>query len=396
MIEPAAADSAMPRAFLHVGGLTLARQQLALALALGCERIACIARGLGPEILTLQHAAEKAGAQFHVVTGPRALLGLVTANDELFALAEGLLAPPAEVMRLLERGPAVLVQPVESGLAAGFERIDIDDASAGAFLVPGRLIDRLADLPSDCDAISSLQRIALQAGIQRRAIGARDGEAPSRWSLVRSEAEAHAIEGGWVREHSSGREGNSPGNWLARKIARRFGPALLHAGNGGRPLAWAAAILGLLGLGAGWFGLVELGLALCGIGWILRQSAEELSQIEREALLTPPPRLAESAIYGFLLDGVLIALIAWTPRALELAFPAEAYFAPAMLFAMLRLVPPATGAGWAVWLEDRALTVTVLAAVFVAGYAALAVPLAAISLAIVGIVWRRPTRLTPA
>ena len=110
MMEPSAADSAIPRAFLHVGGLTLARQQLGLALALGCERIACVARGLTPEMLALQHAAEKAGAQFHVITGPRALSGLVTATDEVLALAEGyaLVSCTGLLMLPLHRIPARL------------------------------------------------------------------------------------------------------------------------------------------------------------------------------------------------------------------------------------------------------------------------------------------------
>ncbi|HVR89599.1 MAG TPA: hypothetical protein VHG29_00710 [Novosphingobium sp.] len=392
MMEPAAADSTNPRAFLHVGGLTLARQQLGLVLALGCERIACIARGLTPDMLALQHAAEKTGAQFHVITGPHALSGLVTATDEVIALAEGLLVEPGEAMRLLDLGAAVLVQPIEPGLAAGFERIDLNHASAGALRVPGRLVERLTELPADCDAISALQRIALQAGVPQRPIGISPGGGPTRWLLVRNEGEAHGIEAGWIAERMGAPTAMTPGRWLARLAARRFGPTLLHSGSGGRPLAWAAAAMGLLGLGSAWFGQTYVGLACCGIGWILRQTAEQLGLVEQQALLLPPPRLPDSAIYGWMLDLVLVILLGWAARAPELAFPAEQFFAPAMLVALLRLVPRATGGRWTAWLEDRAVVVMAIALAFASGFAAQAIPLAAVTLALAGILVSRRQR----
>ncbi len=392
MMEPVAEGSANPRAFLHVGGLTLARQQLGLVLALGCERVACVARDLTPEMLALQHVAEKAGAQFHVITGPRALSGLVTATDEVIALSEGLLVEPREAMRLLDTGPAVLVQPIESGLAAGFERIDLNHASAGALRVPGRLIERLTELPSDCDAVSALQRIALQAGIPQRPIGTGLGGGPGRWLLVRSEAEAHGIEAGWIAERMDMRRAISPGRWIARFAARRFGPALLHSGSGGRPLAWAAAAMALLGLGSAWFGLTYVALAFCGLGWLLRQSADQLGLVEQLALLLPPSRLPDAAIYGWALDLILVAVLGWAAKAPELAFPGEHFFAPAMLVALLRLVPRTTGGRWTAWLEDRAVVVVLLALAFASGFAAQAIPFAALTLALAGILVPRSQR----
>ena len=201
MLEPAAESGAGPRAFLRIGGLTVARQQLALALALQCERIVCIAPALSNPIVELQHLAEAGGCQFHVIPGARPLVGLVTATDELIVLADGLFASTAEACDLLSDGQSVLVQPVEQGIAAGFERIDLNHAAAGAMRLPGRLVERLGDLPSDCDAVSSLQRIALQAGVRQRAIPVQ-GQDGLFWSLVRSDAEAHAIEPQWVRQRT--------------------------------------------------------------------------------------------------------------------------------------------------------------------------------------------------
>ena len=201
MLEPAGIAGEAPRAFLRIGGLTVARQQLALALELRCDRVICIAPRLTAELVELQHLAEAAKCQFHVVANARALVGLVTTVDEVFVLGDGLFVSIPEAAALLEEGQAVLVQPIEQGLAAGFERIDLNHAGAAAMRLPGRLIERLAELPTDCDATSSLQRIALQAGVRQRPIPA-PGKDGLFWTMVRSEDEAHALEPLWVRQRT--------------------------------------------------------------------------------------------------------------------------------------------------------------------------------------------------
>ena len=132
-----------PRARLRIGGATLARHQLGMALALGCERVICVAPVLDAHLVSLQHVAEARAARFHVVTGARGLISLVSAADEVIALADGLLAWPDMAIPLLDAGVGVLVQPIEAGLAAGFERIDLNHASAGAMRVPGLLVERV-------------------------------------------------------------------------------------------------------------------------------------------------------------------------------------------------------------------------------------------------------------
>jgi hypothetical protein len=370
---------------LHVGGSSLARRQLGIVLALGCERIACLARGPDPDVMALQHAAERAGAQFHLIAEPRGLLGLVTARDELIVLAEGLLAVPDELLRLLGQGPAVVVQPAETGLAGGFERIDLNTASGGALRIPGALVERLGDLPVDFDALSTLQRIALQAGVPQRAIAAPMTEAGPRWQLVASEDEAHAVEVAWIAEQIGTVRGATPGRWLARGVARRFGPALLHARGGIRTATAAAWALALMGVGSGWFGLTAIGLGLCGLGWIVERTAGCLAEVERQTLLEAAPKLSRSELYDWIFDLSVIALLGWQASALQLEFPGERYFAPAVLIAMLRLVPRATGGRWTKWLEDRSLVAAGLAIAVVTGIAPLAVPALALVLALAGI-----------
>jgi hypothetical protein len=364
--------------------VTVARHQLSLVLALGCERVVCIASGLSPELIELQHVAEAAKAQFHVIPGARPLAGLVTATDEVFVLSDGLFASAPEAAALLEQGQAVLVQPIEPGLAAGFERIDLNLAGTGAMRLPGRLVERIADLPADCDAASSLQRIALQAGLRQSPIPAL-GQDGLFWTLVRSEDEAHGLEPQWIRQRTSDGAPLGPSRWLAHLAVRGLGPALLHAGSGAASIAIASAVVAILALGAGWLALAPLGLALCAIGWVLRESAALLARIEGGTL---PARgaLSSRTAYGWLLDGIIVALAGWG-TAIEPWQPVYHRFFPAvMLVALLRIVPRSLGPRAASWLEDRAVLALGLAAAIAAGLGSEAIHLAALAAALAGIV----------
>ncbi|MFN5778513.1 MAG: hypothetical protein ACK44O_03435, partial [Novosphingobium sp.] len=55
-----------PRGALRVGGVSVAQEQLVLVLALGCERIFCLASRMSPDIAALQHEAERAGVRFQL------------------------------------------------------------------------------------------------------------------------------------------------------------------------------------------------------------------------------------------------------------------------------------------------------------------------------------------
>lgn len=360
MMEPAGAGQPAPRAFLHVGGATLARHQLGLALALDCQRVICVAREIAPELIELQHEAERAGARLHVIPGPRALAGLVTANDELIVFTEGLLAAPQEAIALLASGHSVLVQPVEGGLAAGFERIDINHATAGALRVPGRLAEGLAELPPDVDIASSLTRIALQSGIAMQTVpaAAREG---GRWQLVRDEAEAHAIEGAWIRLHMGEHPLPTPGILLSRLGVLAFGPSLLHAGSGWKLVAAGAAALMLLALGAGWLGYTATALVLCAVAWTIRRSAGLLERIEDDSLNLRRSSISSEQVLGWLLDAALIAILVWATPSLPAESLLSRVFAPFILVCLVRLLPRVALRGWIAWLEDRALLALLLA-----------------------------------
>ena len=362
------------RGLLPIGGRSILRHQLGLAMALGCARIVVLAETLTGDLVALQHAAEAGGARFHVIASARALAPLVSPEDELLVLGEGLLAMPEDALRLLGNGPVILTLPVETGLAAGFERIDINSANAGAMLLPGKLVAGLGDLPGDWSPGSSLLRLAVQARLIQRELPAILLD-QGRWRLIRDEAEAHRAEPGWVRLHTAGAHLRSPGLWIAASIVRWLGPALLHAGTRPYVIVLAAAITALLGVGAGWFGWPGIGFALLALGWLVQQVAGLLARVERDSLLAPsvlaPSVLAWSgrapldiaAEWG--LDAMLITVCAWRSE-----FPAvtgvpwgTAWFAPIVLFLLLRLLwRLQPGQNWTWWLTDRFVAGMLLAA----------------------------------
>ena len=113
-------------------GLAAARLTAALAAAL----TATLSSATG-------HLSQLAELTHHLAQLAHTLLaGLVSAADELIALEDGLLVPSEQAVTLLERGHGVLAQPIEQGLEAGFERLDLNHASAGAIRIPGRLVEQ--------------------------------------------------------------------------------------------------------------------------------------------------------------------------------------------------------------------------------------------------------------
>lgn len=389
MTEPAGAGQPFPRAFLRVAGATLARHQLGLALALDCQRVICLARGMSSEVIALQHAAEDAGLQFAVVTGAPQLAGVVTAADELVVVSEGLFAEPAQAVPLLEgRRPVVLVQPVEGALAAGYERIDLNRASAGLMRIPGQLAERLHELPADCDIASALMRIALQAGAEMRDLPAA-ARAGTEWRMIRSEAEAFALETEWLKTRFADGP-TSPGRTLARQGVISFGASLLHAGNASDALSLGAlALLGIAG-GLGWFGVVWGGFASAGGAWVLIEAGRLLRSAERRALGQLPPPIPRARLLGWLVDAVFALLIlADSPP-----FPGETAVTwlctPAILMLLLALLPRMVRGNAGRWIGDRLVLGATLAVASTAGAMLPVVHLLSVALIVAGLLL--PTR----
>ena len=110
---------------------------------------------------------------------------------------------------------------------------------------------------------------------------------------------------------------------------------------------------------------------LCGLAWLLRRVAGLLLRIERELLGLPPERWSREAIFGWLLDAVIVATLAWSPQNPVWAGLFERLFGPVMLLCVLRLLPRIFAGRWISWTADRAVLAALLA---VASTAALLIP----------------------
>lgn len=366
MTEPL--DAALPqrRGFIRVGGRPIVQHQLDLALSIGCERVIAIARSLDADVLALQHLAEGSGKQFHVVHSPAQLSGLVTATDELVVISEGLLVDPERAGPLLDSGMGVFVQPVESGLAAGFERLDINHAAAGLLRIPGRLVETLVQLPQDCDIPSALTRIALQAGVPKREVPA-EARGGTRWQMIASDAEAHAIERDWIADQMGNARRISPGRWLARSGVLAFGTSLLHAGHASTVLAAAMLAAMTIAFGLGWLELPATALLVCAVAWIVLRAALLLRRIELPRTIGEGQGVRHFSALEWLLDAEIVLLILWSCKALAGEALALRLFAPVVFMLTVRHVAQLRERVGSAWMGDRALLCLALALVTVLG-----------------------------
>lgn len=361
-LEPAE-DVATPRGLLRVGGRAIVQHQLGAAIAWGCERVLCLADGHLGELLALEQLALGRGLSFQLVGNGHDVARHVGPQDEVLVFADGLLVAPWDLAGLAEKGPGVLAQPVEQGLAAGFERIDVEHATAGVLRIPGVLLSRLVDLPSDWNPLSALLRIAVQAELPQRQLP-EDLLSQGRWTLVRSEPEAQALEPRWLQLYTAGAAAHGPGAWLAALIVQRLGPALMHAGTRPRVVTLAAALLALAGSALALVSFFGLAFILLGLAWLTLESAQLLARID---LATVPRAQAApwaGPAFGWLLDGLFVGACV-----LRLAeggeFPLRwvpAGFVALTLFGLLRLVPRIFAERrWAPWFGDRFVLALLLA-----------------------------------
>ncbi|MBH0113476.1 hypothetical protein I5E68_11005 [Novosphingobium sp. YJ-S2-02] len=361
MMEPAVSGQPSPRAFLRVAGASIARHQLGIALALDCQRIVCLARDMSPDMIAFQHACEQAGRQFNLVTAASQLSGLITANDEIFLFSDGLFADQEGAARLLDsaRGQ-VLVQPIEGAQAAGFERIDINRASAGLARLPGELVERLRELPADYDTVSALVRIALQSGLLMTEVPSHL-RSPSSWRLVHNEHEALEIEGEWLRTNTQSNGTGLVGQAIGRWAALTFGASLLHAGNASNVLSISILVDCIAAFLLGWLGLAWAGFLCAGAGAVMVDMHRRLRAAERRSLGESKPAVARADVLGWLLDAVLAGLCLWATPRLQHEDLLSWIFAPAMLFLLLNLLVRQIDVRHASWLEDRVLLSVLLA-----------------------------------
>jgi hypothetical protein len=353
---------APPRAALPFGGRTIALRQLDFALAWGAERIVCLAAGLEPAVIALQHGAEGEGARFNLVNGARSLLGLVAGDDDVLVLADGLLPLSHRALEVLEQGRTVLLLEAEAGVAAGFERVDLNHAWAGALAVPGALVERLGTLPPDVEPVSALLRVALQARIPERLLPQAVLGSGS-WSLVSAADQLARREATWLGGELANVSPVAPGSWLVRKLVGRTGAELLRKGT--KPAAFAAggAVFALGGVAAASQAWPAAGLLLAGVAWLLAEASGGLRSIARAGIHRKAGPEWPWQLLSWVIDAAFVAILALTAEgALQ-----ERLFAPFMLLGLLRIAPRLVKGKIAAALGDRAVLAALLAIAAAAG-----------------------------
>ena len=362
-LEPSTDAAASPRGLLRLGGRSVVQHQLSAALALGAERVICLAEGLPGEIVALQHAAERGGAAFQTAPDGLALARLVRPDDELLVFADGLIAPAEAIATVLGGRTGVVVQPVESGVAAGYERIDLNHAGAGLVRMPGRLVAGLAELPGDWNPVSALLRIAVQASLRQTVLPQALADSGA-WTLIRSELEAHRLEPQWLRRLTDRADAAGPGQWLAARLVERLGPALLHAGTRPFALSLGAGALALIALLAAWFGIYPVGFAGLGLAWLTRRAAAVLARVHGGGTRRARRWLDATAAFDLGLDAALATAMTWCFTELRTEPSAEIHgaFVALTLLGLLRLAAAVFARRrWKSWFEDRLMLAVALA-----------------------------------
>jgi hypothetical protein len=350
-------DPATPLGALSLAGRSIAERQLDIVLALGCERVVCLADALDRQLLALQHRVEAAGGRFNLVSGARQLVGLVNANDELVAIADGLLPAASDTTKALGGGSGVLVLPVEAGIAAGFERVDLNHAWAGLLAMPGRLVERLAELPPDCDTIASLLRIALQGRVPERVLPEAVLD-EGRWTLVRTRRQLTELEPGWFRRHAAAPNWLAPGQALARLGVQLFGGRLLKRGIRPGLLAGAGLLFAACGIASAWLGHAVLAVVLAGAGWLLAEAGSALATLASARADGEGRHARLASLTGVLLDFALLAVLV-----LSLGGELSArLFAPVVMVGLLRAGRQVIPEQWAGLLGDRMVLAALLGA----------------------------------
>lgn len=342
--ELASDAGSTPRGFLRVGGQSILSRQVSFALNSGCERIICLVDDLSPEIVDIQHRAERAGAVFHAVRSTINLSGMVSIADDLLVISDGLAFDTDIAAAHIGPHRSVLTIAADPAVNTGFERLDRDRAWAGIMVIAGALVEQLAEMPSDIDPQSSLLRLALQNGTGCVAVPDK-AVTDSHWVLASSAQLAQNFETKWLQDRTEVAPFIAPTYRLADQAAiavtkkhpnLRLAAVLSHGG-----MLVLLSIAGLLG----YFGYASIGFGVAALAAFSRRFAGTLSVVLRDTATTTQNVAYEASLLA--LDAVLVGLcIVITPAHDQI----EMGFAAVMVIGLLRVTELTLGNSfWRSW-----------------------------------------------
>lgn len=358
-------------------GKSVARRQLEFALAAGCDAAIVLGDGGGAEAIRLRHQAEAGGMKFRTMGNTHNLLGAVGTGDELLIIAPRLIPANGDALRLVGESRAILSVPADPGIALGFERIDSARAWAGVALLPGRLVEGLAQLPRDCDAAAALLRIALQAHLPAHALpppALTDGS----WIMARA-ADRPAIEALLLDRGLPRPPRTRLSAWLATSLMRRIAPMLLGRRFSGLALTGGTIALALGAAVCGLYGLAAPSLLLVALCAFMAELAIAFERVSAPALAATAG--AERGTWlRWLADAALLACATLAIHGAADGAWHRAIFPPLVLLGALHATMLERRGDIAALLGDRALLALILAAAALAGVAEQAVMAAALAI----------------
>lgn len=283
------------RARLVLGGRSVLDWQVALAQALGCERIVCLCHGPTPELLALQRDIAKAGIDFHLLRGFVQVPALVHAEDDLVVVLDGLVPDLGLVRRIAAPGAAIRRfvaalspdHPLASRHPGDFERIDATRSWAGLLVMRGAQAQQLADFPPDGDAISLLLRLALQARTECVNVDP-DRDHPEHWLLAHASQSLAGLERALISVSAADIDWRAPADALAHHLVGRLIPAGIR--HGGLVLTALSPLLLMAGTMLAASGFVASGLAAAAVGAFAARLASVYARLRERLLQAAPPR----------------------------------------------------------------------------------------------------------
>lgn len=287
-----------------IAGKSIAHRQLLFARECGCESVIAFGGGASPDGIDLRHSAERMGMKYQVISTCHALPGIIGNHDSLLVLQPGLLPEARTALDLLRaEGERVLVVSAGPGATAGFERIDLDRAWAGALTIPGEWLGKLASLPEDFAPHGALLRIALQQRLPEARLPDSTLD-DGRWTIITSPEAAQTRALAWQRTHLGGVPTGAVSRWLGKGLVTLAGSKLLD-----RPYA-RPALLGLSalllggGVAAGLYERPVLGFTLAALSVPVMEAFLALSRL----VVAPFGRLKRLPWLRRAVDVVLLAL----------------------------------------------------------------------------------------
>ena len=348
-----------------LAGRSVLEWQAGLAREIGCERIICISETPSGAVIDLQRKIEAEGAEFHKVRSSIQLAALLRADDELVIVLDGLVPDANAARDLTQEGKG---KPLTKGVwtisaqhvlveqfPEDFERIDAERCWAGLSVMRAAPAQKLAEMPHDCDAVSLLLRLALQAHTPTRDLPS-DRLGSWGWILAASGDVLDEREKSLVVQLAPSQHWLGLSRSLATLLVRQIAPKALVAGpiaslSVGFLLIAVGVILATLGHGAVALALGAVGAFGVTLGEVWTEFANRL--------LSRPGRhnfiRNVRCLQDILVTGVLVAIGIAEAQALALlAMPLIA------IGLLSHVIATSHGAAKAFWF-DRTLQTAILA-----------------------------------